>query len=50
MEDEYDEYRRWDGDVDVEVCSITISLPFISSVHFMLHKLYIQILIILFFW
>jgi len=22
MEDDYDEYRRWDGDVDVEVCFV----------------------------
>lgn len=24
MEDDYDEYRRWDGDVDVEVCFIKL--------------------------
>jgi len=24
MEDDYDEYRRWDGDVDVEVSFVTL--------------------------
>ena len=24
MEDDYDEYRRWDGDVDVEVCFVKL--------------------------
>lgn len=24
MDDDYDEYRRWDGDVDVEVCILIL--------------------------
>lgn len=47
MEDDYDEYRRWDGDVDVEVCFITlIKLPtyiiLIKSIKYnVLHKILI---------
>lgn len=28
MDDDYDEYRRWDGDVDVEVCFIQLMNSF----------------------
>jgi len=31
MEDDYDEYRRWDGDVDVEVLSM-LCLHFLNNV------------------
>lgn len=29
MDDEYDEYRRWDGDVDVEVCLLILFISII---------------------
>lgn len=31
MDDDYDEYRRWDGDVDVEVCfSVMLFFNFVT--------------------
>lgn len=43
MDDEYDEYRRWDGDVDVEVC-VVILLDLTTS--FIFHNLDVFIIII----
>jgi len=39
MDDDYDEYRRWDGDVDIEVCFMTITflLSTIIFVYILFH-------------
>lgn len=43
MEDDYDEYRRWDGDVDVEVCFIKLCKQ--SPTLFILFKILIILII-----
>jgi len=42
MEDDYDEYRRWDGDVDVEVSFVKLNklspILYLHSLSFIIKK------------